>query len=296
MKKILFVLNPKSGREQIRGKLLDIVDIFSKAGYDITVYATQRHGEAADIVKRLGTHKGLIVCSGGDGTLNEVVTGLMGMNPNKRPVLGYIPSGSTNDFAVSLHLSKNMKQASENIVAGSDFAVDVGRFGLERYFVYVAAFGAFTEVSYTTPQEAKNFLGHQAYMLEAVKRVMSLKSYRMSFQWDGNELEEEFILGMITNTLSIGGFKGLAGSNVALDDGEFEVLLVRRPKAPKDITSIVSYLLTKEGENDCVYKFRARHIKVTSRECVDWSLDGEFGGSLTEVEIENLQKAVVIRS
>lgn len=296
MKKILFVLNPKSGKEQIRGKLLDIVDVFSKAGYETVIYVTQQQGDATKAVRRMGRHKGLIVCSGGDGTLNEAVSGLMSVDAKKRPALGYIPSGSTNDFAASLGISRNMKRASENIVAGSDRAVDVGRFGTERYFVYVAAFGAFTEVSYMTPQETKNFLGHQAYMLEAVKRFMSLKSYKMRFQWDGNELEEEFILGMITNSISIGGFKGLVGQNAALDDGEFEVLLVRRPKAPKDITSIVSYLLTKEGENDCVYKFRARNIKVTSRESVDWSLDGEFGGSLMEVEIENLQKAVIIRS
>lgn len=296
MKKILFVLNPKAGKEQIRGKLLDIIDIFSKAEYEITIYATQRQGEATTVVKQRGRSKSLIVCSGGDGTLNEVISGLMCIDAGRRPILGYIPAGSTNDFATSLGISKNMKKASENVVTGSNFAIDVGRFGAERYFVYVAAFGAFTEVSYTTPQETKNLLGHQAYMLEAVKRVTTLKSYRMKFQWDGNELEEDFILGMITNTISIGGFKGLVGMDVALDDGEFEVLLVRRPRTPKDISSIVSYLLIKEGEDDCVYKFRARNIKVTSRESVDWSLDGEFGGSLTEVVIENLQKAVIIRS
>lgn len=296
MKKILFVLNPKAGKEQIRGKLLDIIDIFSKAEYEITIYATQRQGEATTVVKQRGRSKSLIVCSGGDGTLNEVISGLMCIDAGRRPILGYIPAGSTNDFATSLGISKNMKKASENVVTGSNFAIDVGRFGAERYFVYVAAFGAFTEVSYTTPQETKNLLGHQAYMLEAVKRVTTLKSYRMKFQWDGNELEEDFILGMITNTISIGGFKGLVGMDVALDDGEFEVLLVRRPRTPKDISSIVSYLLIKEGEDDCVYKFRARNIKVASRESVDWSLDGEFGGSLTEVVIENLQKAVIIRS
>lgn len=296
MKKILFVLNPKSCKGQIRGKLLDIVDVFSKADYEIVIYATQQQGEAARVVKQRGRNKSLIVCSGGDGTLNEVISGLMGIDAGKRPILGYIPAGSTNDFATSLGISKNMKKASENVVTGSNFAIDVGRFGADRFFVYVAAFGAFTEVSYTTPQETKNLLGHQAYMLEAVKRVTNLKSYRMKFKWDDKELEEDFILGMITNTISIGGFKGLVGMDVALDDGEFEVLLVRRPRTPKDISSIVSYLLIKEGEDDCVYKFRARNIKVTSRESVDWSLDGEFGGSLTEVMIENLQKAVIIRS
>ena len=296
MKKVLFVLNPRSGKEQIRSKLLDILDVFSKSGYEVTVYVTQKQGEALSMVAHHGRGKSLIVCSGGDGTLNEVVSGIMTLDKEKRPAVGYIPAGSTNDFAVSLGLSKNMKTAALNIVKGRDFSVDVGRFGGDRYFVYVAAFGAFTEVSYKTPQEAKNLLGHQAYMLEGVKRITNLKSYRMTFEWDGNKLQDEFILGMVTNTISIGGFKGLVGLDVALDDGEFEVLLVRTPKTPKDISSIVAYLLTKEGENDCVYKFRAKSIKIISAEETDWSLDGEFGGSRTEVLIENLQKAAVIRT
>lgn len=295
MKKLFFIFNPRSGKEQIRTKLLDILDVFVKAGFLVSVYVTQAPQDAIREVKRHGRGKQLIVCSGGDGTLNEVLTGMMSMEPKKRPILGYIPAGSTNDYASSLGISKNMKKAAQCAVDGVDFAADVGRFGLDRYFVYVAAFGAFTEVSYSTPQESKNFLGHQAYMLEAVKRVTSLKSYRMKFEWDGKVLEEEFLLGMVTNTISIGGFKGLVGLDVALDDGEFEVLLVRKPRTPGDLGSIVSYLLLKEGENDCVFQFRTKFLKVTSEEAVDWTLDGEFGGSHTEVTIENLNKAIIIR-
>lgn len=295
MKKLFFIFNPRSGKEQIRTKLLDILDVFVKAGFLVSVYVTQAPQDAIREVKRRGRGKQLIVCSGGDGTLNEVITGMMSMEPEKRPILGYIPAGSTNDYASSLGISKNMKKAAQCAVDGVDFAADVGRFGLDRYFVYVAAFGAFTEVSYSTPQESKNFLGHQAYMLEAVKRVTSLKSYRMKFEWDGKVLEEEFLLGMVTNTISIGGFKGLVGLDVALDDGEFEVLLVRKPRTPGDLGSIVSYLLLKEGENDCVFQFRTKFLKVTSEEAVDWTLDGEFGGSHTEVTIENLNQAIIIR-
>lgn len=295
MKKLFFIFNPRSGKEQIRTKLLDILDVFVKAGFLVSVYVTQAPQDAIREVKRHGRGKQLIVCSGGDGTLNEVLTGMMSMEPKKRPILGYIPAGSTNDYASSLGISKNMKKAAQCAVDGVDFAADVGRFGLDRYFVYVAAFGAFTEVSYSTPQESKNFLGHQAYMLEAVKRVTSLKSYRMKFEWDGKVLEEEFLLGMVTNTISIGGFKGLVGLDVALDDGEFEVLLVRKPRTPGDLGSIVSYLLLKEGENDCVFQFRTKFLKVTSEEAVDWTLDGEFGGSHTEVTIENLNQAIIIR-
>lgn len=295
MKKLLFVINPRSGKEQIRTKLLDILDIFVKADFFVSVYVTQKAKDAVREVKRHGSGKQMIVCSGGDGTLNEIITGMMSLPARQRPVLGYIPAGSTNDYAVSLGISRNMKRAAQCAVEGVDFAADVGKFGADRYFVYVAAFGAFTEVAYSTPQEAKNFLGHQAYMLEAIKRFISLKSYQLRFEWDGNVMEEEFLLGLITNTISVGGFKGLVGHDVALDDGEFEVLLVRKPRSPADLGSIVSYLLLREDENDCIFKFRAKTLTVTSKEPVDWTLDGEFGGSHQQVTVVNLKQEIVIR-
>lgn len=298
MKKMLFIINPRSGKEQIRSRLLEILDSFVKAGYGPSVYITQGPKDAEYQAARAKT-KELVVCSGGDGTLNEVVSGLMTITPEKRPELGYIPSGSTNDFASSLGLPKNMRKAAQTAALGKPFLVDVGVFGKNRYFVYVAAFGAFTEVSYSTPQETKNILGHQAYMLEAIKRLTGLKSYRMRFTWEHlgeqRELEEEFILGMVTNTTSIGGFKGLVGMDVALDDGEFEVLLVRKPRTPLDIASIAAYLIQREGENECVFKFRTSKLTVQSEEPVDWSLDGEFGGSQTEVVIENKPREIAIR-
>ena len=206
MKKMLFIINPRSGKEQIRSRLLEILDSFVKAGYGPSVYITQGPKDAEYQAARAKT-KELVVCSGGDGTLNEVVSGLMTITPEKRPELGYIPSGSTNDFASSLGLPKNMRKAAQTAALGKPFLVDVGVFGKNRYFVYVAAFGAFTEVSYSTPQETKNILGHQAYMLEAIKRLTGLKSYRMRLTWEHlgeqRELEEEFILGMVTNTTSI---------------------------------------------------------------------------------------------
>ena len=298
MKKMLFIINPRSGKEQIRSRLLEILDSFVKAGYGPSVYITQGPKDAEYQAARAKT-KELVVCSGGDGTLNEVVSGLMTITPEKRPELGYIPSGSTNDFASSLGLPKNMRKAAQTAALGKPFLVDVGVFGKNRYFVYVAAFGAFTEVSYSTPQETKNILGHQAYMLEAIKRLTGLKAYRMRLTWEHlgeqRELEEEFILGMVTNTTSIGGFKGLVGMDVALDDGEFEVLLVRKPRTPLDIASIAAYLIQREGENECVFKFRTSKLTVQSEELVDWSLDGEFGGSQTEVVIENKPREIAIR-
>ena len=295
MKKMLFIFNPRSGRERLRTKLLDILDLFVKAGYEVTVHVTQSAGDAQKQVEKKGGGVELLVCSGGDGTLNEVVSGMMAWSREKRPQLGYIPAGSTNDFAASLDLPKNMLRAAAIAVAGRPFAIDVGKFGDGRYFVYVAAFGAFTEVSYKTPQETKNVLGHQAYMLEAVKRIAGLKSYRMKFFWDDQELEEDFILGMVTNTISIGGFKGLVQPRVALNDGEFEVMLVRKPRTPKDIQSIVSCLINKDAENDCVYMFRTSNLRMESEEIVDWTLDGEYGGGVKELCIENLREEIVVK-
>lgn len=292
MKKMLFIMNPRSGREKLRTRLMDILDLFVRVGYEVTVHVTQAQGDAKMKAGNSGGSVELLVCSGGDGTLNEVVSGLMTLDREKRPVIGYIPSGSTNDYAASLKISKNMMKAAEEAVNGSPFAVDIGRFGADRYFVYVAAFGAFTEVSYKTSQETKNVLGHQAYMLEAVRRIAGLKSYRLKFHWNGQTLEEEFILGMVTNTMSIGGFKSLVPPGVALNDGEFEVMLVRTPRTPKDIQSIVAYLINKEGENDCVYRFKTSRLVIESEEAVDWTLDGEYGGAVTEVCIENLREEI----
>ena len=295
MKKMLFIFNPRSGRERLRTKLLDILDLFVKAGWEVTVHVTQSAGDAKERVEQKGGDVDLLVCSGGDGTLNEVVSGMMAWSREKRPQLGYIPAGSTNDFAASLDLPKNLLRAASTAVTGSSFAIDVGRFGKNRYFAYVAAFGAFTEVSYKTPQEAKNVLGHQAYMLEAVKRIAGLKSYHMRFFWDDQQLEEEFILGMVTNTISIGGFKGLVQPRVALNDGEFEVMLIRKPRTPKDIQSIVGCLINKDAENDCVYMFRTSRLRIESEEIVDWTLDGEYGGGVQEICIENLREEIVVR-
>ena len=272
-----------------------MLELFVKAGYEVTVHVTQSAGDAQKQVEKKGGGVELLVCSGGDGTLNEVVSGMMAWSREKRPQLGYIPAGSTNDFAASLDLPKNMLRAAAIAVAGRPFAIDVGKFGDGRYFVYVAAFGAFTEVSYKTPQETKNVLGHQAYMLEAVKRIAGLKSYRMKFFWDDQELEEDFILGMVTNTISIGGFKGLVQPRVALNDGEFEVMLVRKPRTPKDIQSIVSCLINKDAENDCVYMFRTSNLRMESEEIVDWTLDGEYGGGVKEICIENLREEIVVK-
>ena len=187
-----------------------------------------------------------------------------------------------------------MAAAARAVVEGEPYPIDIGCFCKERHFIYIAAFGAFTEVSYLTPQDKKNVLGHQAYMLEGVKSLASIKSYRMRVESEEIVLEGEFIFGMVTNTISVGGFKGLVTQNVALNDGEFEVLLIRTPRTPLDLSNIINYMFLKEEPNEYVHKFRTKALKVISEEPVDWVLDGEFGGTHTEVEIVNLQKQIRI--
>ncbi|MEG0369876.1 MAG: diacylglycerol kinase family lipid kinase, partial [Hungatella sp.] len=170
----------------------------------------------------------------------------------------------------------------------------IGYFCEERYFVYMAGFGAFTEVSYQTTQEKKNLLGHQAYMIEGVKSLANLKAYRMKIEAEDFSLEGDFLFGMITNTISVGGFKGLVTRDVALNDGLFEVLMIRMPKTPIEFSSIVSYLFLKEEQNEFVYKFKTSRLHILSEEPIDWVLDGEFGGTRTEVEVVNLSKQIEI--
>lgn len=293
-KQMLLVINPRSGKGQLRSRLMEILDIFIKSGYQVQVHITQASRDAMEVVMREGADKELIVCCGGDGTLNETISGMMRLK--NHPQLGYIPAGSTNDFAASLHIPRQMTAAAAVVAEGMPYPIDIGCFCGDRYFVYVAGFGAFTEVSYLTPQDRKNVLGHQAYMLESVKSLATIKSYGMKVIWEDGSLEGDFIFGMVTNTISVGGFKGLVSQEVALNDGLFEVLLIRTPKTPLELSNIVSDLfLREEKSSDLVYKFKTKSLQIQSEEPVDWVLDGEFGGSRTEVNVENLWCRMEIR-
>ena len=286
MKDMLFFVNPRSGKEQIRSQLLDILDVFSGAGYLPRVHITQNAEDAKRLAAELGGKTDLIVCSGGDGTLNNVVSGIMGLP--RIPRIGYIPSGSTNDFARSLKIPVDPKKAAEAAVSGTGRKIDVGKFGDDQYFVYVAAFGAFTEVSYKTPQDIKNILGHQAYLLESLKALPSIKPRRIAAEWDDGSIEGEFIFGMITNSRSVAGFKTLAPREVSLYDGLFEGLFIRMPRTPADLTDIVTSILLRDEENENAFRFRASRIRVVSEYEIPWVLDGEYGGTIREAVIENL--------
>ena len=270
MKKLLFVVNGHSGKGQIKNKLLDIIDIMIKEGYHVQVHTTQEREDATKVVREQAKYYDLVVCSGGDGTLDEAVTGMM--QSEVRTPLGYIPAGSTNDFANSLEIPKDMIQAAKTAVLGVPFSCDVGEFNGD-YFIYVAAFGIFTDVSYATSQELKNALGHVAYILEGAKRLHTIKSYHMRVEYDGNEIEGDFLLGMITNSTSVGGFKNMTGKDVKLDDGMFEVTLIHKPKNIIELNTIIASLTNLKDETDLIDSFRADSVKFYSEEEIPWTLD-----------------------
>ena len=290
-KKMLFVYNPRAGKAQIRNKLSDILETFAATDYEITVHPTQSRGDATQVVANREDGYDLVVCSGGDGTLDEVVTGVM--ESESRIPIGYIPAGSTNDFGGSIGLPKNMLRAAKVITEGKTFNCDIGMLN-QDYFVYIAAFGLFTDVSYETGQDVKNVLGHMAYLLEGMRRLSAIKSYPMRVTYDDTVIEDDFIFGMITNSLSVGGFKRITGKHVKLDDGVFEVTLIKRPKNPIELNNIMVSLLNRDIDSDAMYCFKASKVCFEAREEVAWTRDGEYGGTHTYVEIENKCRAVEI--
>ncbi len=291
-KKMLFVYNPRAGKAQIKGKLSDILEIFEAGGYEVTVRPTLRRGDGTAYVKDREPGYDMVVCSGGDGTLDEVVTGVV--ESGIQIPIGYIPAGSTNDFGGSLNLPKNMKQAARIAVEGRNFACDVGIFN-EDIFVYVAAFGLFTEVSYATDQEIKNVLGHMAYLLEGMKLLTSIKSYRLKVTAGEKVIEDDFIFGMITNSVSVGGFKRITGRNVVLDDGVFEVTLIKLPRTPLELNRLIAALVDRDIDAQSMYCFHASDLVVESSEPLAWTRDGEYGGSHERVHIQNRHKGITIR-
>ena len=290
--KMLFIYNPRAGKAQIRSNLLDIIDIFVKAGYEVTAYPTQAAGDAIKAVRERHAGFDIVVCSGGDGTLDEVVTGMMQCD-EKIPI-GYVPAGSTNDFASSLKIPKSMIRAADVVVNGKNFACDIGKFN-NNNFIYVAAFGIFTDVSYETNQDIKNVLGHTAYLLEGVRRLPAVRSYAIKISYDNEIIEGDFIYGMITNSYSVGGFKGITGKEVLLDDGLFEVTMIRKPLNPVDLNKIIRALVDKRAKSEHIYTFKTSHLTLESEETISWSLDGEFGGEHKKAVIENQRKVLNIR-
>jgi len=291
-KTLLLIFNPKAGVQTLRARLFDVVDAFTAAGYLVTVYPTQAAGEVGTTVAALGAAYDLLVCAGGDGTVSEAINAIMDM-AEKPAAFGFIPSGTVNDFAVSLGVPTDVVTAAEVILNGAPRLVDVGRFD-EKHFIYVAAFGLFTDVSYSTSQSAKNWLGKVAYFLEGAKRVGQLIAYSCEFDIDGEYIAGEFIFGAIANTHSIAGIKMPTGMNAQMDDGLFDVILIKKPENLKDGQEIIASLLAHEEKSPYVTFRKAKKIDFHAFQEVPWTLDGDFGGEFYRAEIVNLQQAAAV--
>ena len=288
---MLLIYNSRAGKGSFLTRLPEVIDMFVKGGFRVEVYPTQAAGDAIEKVSHIPGYISLVVAAGGDGTLDEVVTGLL--KSGRDVPLGYIPVGSTNDYAASLKLSFNVLEAVGDILGGEPQAVDMGEFNNE-IFVYVAAFGAFTDVSYDTNQDMKNLFGHIAYIMEGVRRIGDIKSYDLRVEVDGELHEGSYIYGMVTNSVSVGGFKGITGKNVLLDDGVFEVLLIHTPKNVLELQEIVTALLSGNTDSSLIEFYRTDHVRFWSEEEISWTMDGEYGGAHSYVDIRNRHQCVRI--
>ena len=291
MKKLLLIINPVAGRNQAQADLFKMVRVFAEHDCEVTVYPTRGPQDCTRKVLADAGRFDLVVCCGGDGTLNEMVSGMM---QREDPVpMGYIPLGSTNDFAASLHLPSQVEEAALRCVEGTAFHMDVGSLN-DRYFNYIAAFGAFTEASYATPQQIKNALGHLAYILEGVKSLGRLQPIHVRITADGEAFEEDYLFGAVTNTVSLGGVLRLDPSRVLLDDGMYELLLVKNPQNPAEAQAMLSALMLQNYDGPLVRMLRASDILFESNHEISWTIDGEFGGSFSTTHILNNKNAVTL--
>ena len=291
MRKLLLIINPVAGRNQAQADLFKMVRVFAEHDCEVTVYPTRGPQDCTRKVLADAGRFDLVVCCGGDGTLNEMVSGMM---QREEPVpMGYIPLGSTNDFAASLHLPSHVEEAALRCVEGTAFHMDVGSLN-DRYFNYIAAFGAFTEASYATPQQIKNALGHLAYILEGIKSLGRLQPIHVRITADGEAFEEDYLFGAVTNTVSLGGVLRLDPSRVLLDDGMYELLLVKNPQNPAEAQAMLSALMLQNYDGPLVRMLRASDILFESNHEISWTIDGEFGGSFSTTHILNNKNAVTL--
>lgn len=285
MKKMLFIMNPYSGKRRANRYLVEILEMFNRADYQVVTHMTGGQGDATEVARRLGPEMDIVVCCGGDGTFNETVAGLQ-MAGVDVPV-GYIPAGSTNDFAASLKLPTEPLEAAQEIVDGSPVYYDAGSFN-GRFFSYVASFGAFTRTSYTTPQSIKNALGHTAYVLSGISELSQIRNEHVRFEIDGETIEDDFLFGVICNSTSVGGILTLDPKQVDMADGKLEVLLVRSPKSLLELTECISAVQSQQYNNCEMITFRSgREIKITADPEMPWTLDGEREDGHQEITVTN---------
>lgn len=289
MEKLLLIVNPCSGRAKMRGELLSVVEILSKK-YIVTVYPTKSRGDATNIVSKLKADEySVIVVCGGDGTLNEVISGLM-LSGN-RTTLGYIPSGTLNEWSSGLRIPRTIKEAATAILDGEEIDLDIGKFD-NKFFSYTASFGAFTDASYSAPQDVKNVLGQAAYFFEGIKSLGNIKPIHLKFSTDEREVEGNFIFGAISNSFSVGGVVKLDSNDVELDDGVFEVLLIHYPDNIIKLQPLIDGIMKRDFDREGIEFFKADKITVSGGKYVSWTLDGEYAQGMEELQVENLHSAI----
>jgi YegS/Rv2252/BmrU family lipid kinase len=291
MKKLLLIVNPKAGTRRIGRVLPEVIEIFNRADYEVTVHITAGSGDCTQVVRSRGAQADLIVCAGGDGTFNEAVAGMMESGID-RP-LGYIPCGSTNDFAISLKLPTDPVKAAQLIVDGVPLKYDVGLFG-DRYFSYVASFGAFTRASYSTPQDIKNALGHTAYLLEGIQEISQIRKEHIRIELDDRIIEDDFLFGAVSNSTSMGGIVTLDPRQVDMRDGKFELLLIRAPRDLIEIHECVQ-AVSKQIYNCAMMTFvSTKKLTVHADASMPWTLDGEREEGREQVVIRCLHQAITL--
>ncbi len=291
MDKLLLIYNPIAGREQTRKDLSLIVEEFAKAGFMTTVMPTAKSGDVTEFILNYSKDFDLIVSCGGDGTMNEMANAIVKLD--YIPKCGYIPAGTVNDFANSLRIPMKMPEAARMIGMQKFFDCDLCSFN-GRAYTYVAGFGLFTNVSYTTPQDTKNILGKMAYAIEGVKRFSEYEPVHMKVESVDKVVEDDFILGLISNSEYIAGYDAYNKKNIKMDDGVFEVFFIKEINNPLEAQDVLNALLTKELHSDNIVRFQTDKVKITSSTPVQWTLDGEDGGTHTDVEIVTLRKALKI--
>lgn len=287
----MLIINPVSGKGRVKNYLLDILKTLSKGGQCVSVFVTEKSGDATEFAMTYGGEYDRLVCNGGDGTLNEVVNGIMHLPIEKRPTIGYIPLGTTNDMASSLKLPKTPEEVLAHIDEGNIRIVDVGQFD-ESFFGYVAAFGAFTDISYITPQRAKNNWGYLAYLVQALSSIPHITPCHARVEYDEGVIEDDFIFGAVVNSTSVAGIIKLSPEDVTLDDGIFEVLLIKMPKNVADLNNVISNVLARNFNTDYVCLLHTKEIRFEFDHPVAWTCDGEDGGSHVTVTAHNCQKAL----
>ena len=290
-KRLLLILNPISGKMVGKRYLADVLEQFCRADYIPTVLVTTRQGEACDMARTHGGGVDLVVCVGGDGTFNEVVTGLL--DGGHTTPMGYIPCGSTNDFAAGIGLKKTVPEAAAAIVEGTPHTYDVGMFG-DRYFSYVASFGIFTRASYATPQNVKNALGHLAYVLEGMKELSNIHPWPVRIEVDGQIVEGEYLFGAVTNATSLGGVLKMDPAAVDMNDGLLELLLVRMPRTATELSECIRALAEHRYDTDVITFMSGSEFMVTADPAMDWTLDGEWGSGGEIIRIRNRRDAITL--